>query len=189
MFWLLTIWHWIYLPGLFNLASANKTEGVKMSEELCVLYGFPHTTGKVYTLVTRDKPLLGTKWTSSSLTLRPHWPKNSFTIAKFGQIREPLDQKAGEDGIEWGGYVPGSSSSRTWQLQPHGSGFRVKERRKSLWKKFIPQLKKATEIQYATAVSLHEGLEGLLHEAVKMKSELSWRPQNVRDARTVGIPA
>lgn len=175
MFWLLTIWHWIYLLGLFNLASTNRTEGVKMRAELRVLYDFPHTTGKVYMLIMRDKPLPGTKRTSSSLTLRPAWSTDSFRTAKLRQIREPLGQKVGENGIEWGGHIPGSLSSRTWQLQPHDSGFSVKERRKRLWN-LIPQLKKATEIQYATGVSLHVGLEGLFHEAVKMKSELSWRP-------------
>ena len=38
-------------------------------------------------------------------------------------------QKAGDNVIEQGGHVPAPASSRTWQLQPCGSGFRVKNRR------------------------------------------------------------
>jgi hypothetical protein len=38
-------------------------------------------------------------------------------------------QKAGNNVIEQGSHVPGPASSRTWQLWPCGSGFRVKNRR------------------------------------------------------------
>ena len=51
----------------------------------------------------------------------------------LGSERNNQKPRIGEDVIEQGeqeGHVPTPVSSRTWQLRPHGSGFRVKDRRK-----------------------------------------------------------
>ena len=71
--------------------------------------------------------------------------------------------------------------SRTWQLQPCGSGFGVKDRRNGLWN--VPQcLKKVADA--VSGVSLNGGLvERPLCEAVKLKPGLPWRTQDIRDAR------
>ena len=72
-----------------------------------------------------------------------------------------------------------SASSRTWQLQSCGPEFRVKERRKEL-------CNKATEARHVPGVSLNGGLERPLHEAVKLKPGLPWRPQHIRHVRVLG---
>ena len=64
------------------------------------------------------------------------------------------------------GNIPAPASSRTWQLQPCGSGFRVKDRRKEIWDK-------ATEARHVSRVSLNGSLvEKLLYEAMKLM--LDW---------------
>ena len=45
------------------------------------------------------------------------------------------------------------------------------------------KLKDAIEASHVTWVSLQEGSESPLHEAVKVKPGLCWRPQDVRDAK------
>jgi hypothetical protein len=47
------------------------------------------------------------------------------------------------------------------------------------------RLSKTTEARNISEVFLHGGPERTLHEAVKTESGLPWRPQDVRDARTV----
>ena len=72
-------------------------------------------------------------------------------------------EKADEDVTEQEIRVPASASSRTWQLQSHGSGFRVKE-----------QLGKVTEARHASGVSLNGSLER------------PSRPKDVGDAKAMG---
>jgi hypothetical protein len=48
------------------------------------------------------------------------------------KIPKKKKQKAHEDVIEHVSCVLAPESSRTWQCQPSGSGFRVKDRRKGL---------------------------------------------------------
>ena len=61
-----------------------------------------------------------------SLSLRPAWSTEQVSgLPSLGSE----GQKVGEDVIEQGEHVPASTSSRTCQLQPHGSGFRVKDKR------------------------------------------------------------
>ena len=48
------------------------------------------------------------------------------------------------------------------------------------------RLKKVTEMRHVSEVSLNEGLERSLHEAMKVKPGLAKRPQDVRHARAVG---
>jgi hypothetical protein len=85
-------------------------------------------------------------------------------------------QKAGEDAIGKRGHVPVPASSRTWQLRSHGSGFKVKIRRKGLWN-LPPQLKKTIAARHVARVSLQGSLENLLCEVVKVKPGLCWRPK------------
>lgn len=62
-------------------------------------------------------------------------------------------------------------SNRPWQLQPYGSGFRVKDTIKEL-STLPPQLGKAAEARCVSRVSLHGSLEWPLHEAVELKARL-----------------
>jgi hypothetical protein len=88
--------------------------------------------------------------------------------------------------FEQGDHVSAPASTRTRQLWPHGSSFRVKDTRKGLWN-ISPQLRKATEARHMSEMSLNGGnLDWLLCEAVKMKPGLLWRPQSTGDGRTVG---
>ena len=48
------------------------------------------------------------------------------------------------------------------------------------------QLRKVAEARCVVVVSLKVDLQGSLHEAVKVKLELSWRSQDVRDVRATG---
>lgn len=95
----------------------------------------------------------------------------------------PADQDV-ELSAELGGHVAAPESSRAWQLQPCGCGFRVKERRKGFT--VSPQLRKATEARCVASMSLYGGLERPLCEAVKVKSGSPWRPQDVGGARALG---
>ncbi|MGE9641895.1 hypothetical protein ACQP3J_33175, partial [Escherichia coli] len=62
---------------------------------------------------------------------------------------------------------------------------RKEERMRRKWN--LPLwLKKAAEAMYVLGVSLHGGPERPLCEAVKVKSGLPWRPQDVGDARVIG---
>jgi hypothetical protein len=56
----------------------------------------------------------------------------SLRKPNLGSEGNNLKQKAGKDIIEREGHVPATASSRTWQHQQHGSGFRVKNRRKGI---------------------------------------------------------
>lgn len=68
---------------------------------------------------------------------------------------------------------------------PTWSGFRFKDTRvKGLWSPLTP-LKKASEARNVTGKSLHGGQERPLHEAMKVKPGLYWRPQDVGDDRAV----
>ena len=76
------------------------------------------------------------------------------------------------------GHIPAPASSRTWQLQTHGSGFSVKNTKKGLCNLLV-RLKKTTKTRHMSGVSLNGGPKRPLHEAMKVKSGLPWRPQDV----------
>ena len=95
--------------------------------------------------------------------------------------------------IEWGCHVPVWEHSRTWQPQPHGSGFRVKDTRKGLWD-VPPQLRKADEVKCVSGLPLHGDLERPLLEAVKVpelwdscQGELQTRCVTSPRERTVAV--
>lgn len=67
---------------------------------------------------------------------------------------------------------------------PQGAGgFTVKATRKGLCSPSLT--KKTDEARHMPWVFLQGGLERSLHGTVKVKSRLSWRPQDVGEARTV----
>lgn len=74
---------------------------------------------------------------------------------------------------------------RNWQLQPTGSGSRIKDIRKGLWN-FPLRLGKVAETRNVSGLSLHGGLERPFCEAGKVKPRLPWRHQNVGGAKSRG---
>ena len=65
-------------------------------------------------------PRTGQAEADGSLSLRPTWSAEQVS----GQSSLGSEgQKAGEDVIAQGCHVP-ATASRTWQIWPHGSGFR-----------------------------------------------------------------
>lgn len=138
---------------------------------------------------TKFKEKSAVKWDkgNSGLRVRSH-PAKLPTCEE--ELKKSLSsegnhqhQKAGENLIEQEAKVQLPSSSRTWQLQPHHSGF-VKKTRKGLWN-LPPWLRKTAEARCVTGVSLYAGPEGPLHESVKVKPRLCWRSQDARDARVM----
>jgi hypothetical protein len=94
----------------------------------------------------------------------------SFQLVKIKKsVRSEGNQQqqtADSDALEQGGHVPAPTSSRTWQLQPCGSGFRGKAKRKGLWNLFTANGK--PESRHVSGVSLHGGPERpLCEEGVK----------------------
>ena len=87
--------------------------------------------------------------------------------------------------FELGDQVPAQERRRIWQLQPCGSGFRVKNTRKGLWDLLL-WLRKATEVRCVSGLFLHEGSEKPLSETVKMKLGLCWKHKDVDDSRGAG---
>lgn len=71
--------------------------------------------------------------------------------------------------LNYGGMFKPQKNRKTWQLQPSGSGFKVKDTIKELWTK-------AAEDRHVSGVSLNRGLvERPLREVMKLKSALPWR--------------
>jgi hypothetical protein len=74
----------------------------------------------------------------------------------LGSKENHWKQKDDKDVIDQEGHVSAPASSRTWQLQPCSSGFRIKDRRKRLWN-FHPWLRKATGSRNTSEASLNGG--------------------------------
>lgn len=77
-------------------------------------------------------------------------------------------QKAGEDAVEKRDHGPALARSRTWQLWPGDSGFRVKDAKRRLWN--LPLwLRQAAGARHVGGGSLHGGPEKPSCVAVKVK--------------------
>ena len=106
------------------------------------------------------------------LRARSHPAKLPVCGKELKTIKERLKQwnhgkkKTDENVFEQGAQVSAPTSSRTWQLQPHIFGFRVKGIRKESWI-LPPQLRKNTDARCVSGVALYGGPERPLLEIVK----------------------
>lgn len=93
-------------------------------------------------------------------------------LCKYNSRREP-------------GFIPHRQQHlAAW---PCGSGLRaIKDSGVNGLQNLPLWLRKAAEARFVAGEALHGGLERPLCEAMKGKSGLGWRPQDVGDARAVG---
>ena len=100
-----------------------------------------------------------------------------FQDSQTYTVKETMKNRKLEDIIEQEGCIPAPVSSRTWQLQLHGSGFRVKDIRKGLWDPPC-RPRKAAEARYVSershCVKLRRWSLDCLEDPKMLDMPVSW---------------
>lgn len=139
----------------------------------------------------KEKP--EARWDKGCGNLRPRPHPAKIPIYRK-ELKKSLSRKGNHQqqsqckgSRELGSQVPDPTSSSTWQLWPHGSGFRVKKKkkRKGIWQSFSMTKESCWGHKYMSGMSLNGWPGKPLCEAVKVEPGFPWSPQDV-DVRAVG---